>query len=61
MQTEQEKIKKLDEAFEKFLGKIIVSYDKEKILFEKVMEKINQRKIRECRGKICEIFKKKIS
>lgn len=59
MLTEQEKIRLAKVAFERFLQKIIVLLSEEKQLFERIMGKIEQRKIGECRGKICEIYKKK--
>lgn len=57
--TEQEKIRALGGAFEKFLKKIVFLLDKEKQLFERTMERVEQRKIKELRGKIVGIYKKR--
>ncbi|MDP3056966.1 MAG: hypothetical protein Q8N37_00390 [bacterium] len=59
MSTEQQKIRLAKIAFERFLQKIILLLGEEKQLFERIMGKIEQRKINECRGKICEIYKNK--
>lgn len=59
MLSEQEKIKIVKTAFEKFIKRIAELLEEQKILFERIMGKIEQRKINECRGKICEIYKKK--
>lgn len=59
MLSEQEKIKLAQGAFEKFIRRISELLDEQKQLFERIMKEIEERKIRECRGKICEVYKKK--
>jgi len=59
MLSEQEKIKLAKVAFERFKQKIIVLLSEEKRLFERIMGKIEARKISECREKICDIYRKK--
>lgn len=57
--NEQEKIRSLEKAFERFLQKIVLLLDKEKELFEQVMGRIEKRKIKELRGKILGIYQKR--
>jgi len=59
MTSEQEKIRLAKAAFEKFLKGIVELLEEQKHLLERIMGKIEQRKIKECRGKICDIYKKK--
>lgn len=56
--SEQEKIRLLKNAFDKFLQKIIILIGEEKELVERIKENIERRKMTECRGRICEIYKK---
>lgn len=57
--SEKEKIRLAKISFERYLQKILILIDEEKRLFERTMEKIEQRKVNECRGSICEIYKKR--
>lgn len=57
--SEQEKIRELEKAFEKFLQKIVLLLDEEKFLFEWTLRKVEQRKTQEMRGKIREIYKRR--
>lgn len=59
MLSEQEKIKLAKSAFERFIKRISELLEEQKQLFEQLMVKIENRKINECRGKICEVYKKK--
>lgn len=56
--SEQEKIKLAKAAFDKFIKRIAELLEEQKLLFERVMEKVEAKKINECRGKICEVYKK---
>lgn len=58
MQTEQEKIKLAKAAFERYVKRLRELLNEQKFLFDHLMEKIEARKIRECRGKICDVYKK---
>lgn len=58
MLSEQEKIKAAKSAFEKFIKRIAELLEEQKILLERIMGKIEARKIKECKEKICEIYKK---
>lgn len=59
MLSEQEKIKLAKAAFQRFIKKIAELLMEQKFLFERLMKKIEARKIKECQGKICEVYKKR--
>lgn len=59
MLSEQEKIKLAKAAFKKFVDRMRELLCEQKFLFDHLMEKIEARKIKECRGKICDIYKNK--
>lgn len=56
--TDQEKIKLAKKAFEKYVKRLRELLLGQKSLFDDIMEKIEARKIKECRGKICDVYKK---
>lgn len=58
MLSEQEKIRLARAAFDRFVRRISELLEEQKLLFERIMGKIEARKIKECKGKICEIYKK---
>lgn len=58
MQNEQQKIKLAKAAFERYVKRLRELRMEQKFLFDNMMEKIEARKIKDCRGKICDVYKK---
>lgn len=56
MLSEQEKIEKLENAFSKFMTNTLRLLGEQRVLFEQILKKVEERKISEHREKIKTIF-----
>ncbi|MBU4298755.1 hypothetical protein KJ636_01825 [Patescibacteria group bacterium] len=57
MPSVQEKIKTAKEAFQKFMETIKRLFAEQKALFERILKKVEERKIKEQKERIKDIFK----